>query len=95
VACEQQLLSWLAGPRGDLLWLGTILPGPNGLKRAASFSFLAAGSSRREAGETAVVASRSGKGGEGSVLRAGPYWLGEEKEVVAMAGDSLDEAGNP
>jgi hypothetical protein len=65
------------------------------LKRAASLSFLAAGSSRREAGETAVVALRSGKGGEGSVLRAGPYWLGEEKEVVAMAGDGLDGAANP
>jgi hypothetical protein len=65
------------------------------LKRAAPLLFLAAGSSRREAGETAVVASRSGKGGEGSVLRAGPYWLGEEKEVVAMAGDGLDGAANP
>jgi hypothetical protein len=73
VAYEQQLLSWLAGPRGGLLWLGTILPGLNGLKRVASLSFLAAGSSRREAGEMEVVASRSGKGGEGSVLRAGPY----------------------
>jgi hypothetical protein len=95
VACEQQLLSWLAGPRGGLLWHGTILPGLNGLKRAASLSFLATGSSRREAGETAVVASRSGKGGEGSVLRAGPYWLVVEKEAVAMAGDSLDGAANP
>jgi hypothetical protein len=39
-----------------------------------------------------VVASRSGKGGEGSVLRAGLYWLGEEKEVVAMKGDGLGGA---
>jgi hypothetical protein len=94
VAYEQQLLSWLAGPRGGLLWLGAILPGPNRLKRAASLLFLAAGSSRREAGEMAVVASCLGKGGEGSVLRAGPYWLEEEKEVVVMVGDGLNGAAN-
>jgi hypothetical protein len=34
-----------------------------------------------------MVASCSGKGHEGNVLRAGLYCLGEEKEVVA--GDGL------
>jgi hypothetical protein len=68
------------------------LPSPNVLNRAASRSFLVAGSSQQEAGKTAMVASCSGKGGEGSVLRAGLYWLGEEKEVVVMAGDGLGGA---
>jgi hypothetical protein len=39
-----------------------------------------------------MVASCSGKGHEGNVLRAGLYCLGEEKEVVA--GDGLGRWSN-